>query len=236
MDRKEFFKKSMGVFSILPILIACSEDTAIDTDGSGSQTETGSTNGSSSSNCTVTKTETEGPYPIKSPSSVVYSNIVGDRQGVLMTMELTIKNANNSCQALENVFVDAWQCDALGNYSQYGSYTAVNWLRGRQSTNAAGIAAFSSIFPGWYQGRAPHIHIHIYNSAGKSLLVTQIAFPKTICDNVYTNASPYKSKGLQDTTNESDGIFRDGFADQMATLSGSISEGYTLTHTIVVNG
>lgn len=242
MDRKEFLRKSIGMLSIVPIIISCSED-SVGSEESGSQSENGSTNGSSSGNCTVTNSETEGPFPNKNASSLVMTNIRGDRNGVVMTMEIAIKNVNASCSALSNVLVDVWHCDAQGNYSQYGgtnmqstNYTNVNWLRGRQTTDTDGKVGFTSIFPGWYSGRAPHVHVHVYTSAGRSLLVTQIAFPKTICDNVYTNASDYKSKGLQDTTNERDNVFSDGFANEMATVSGSISEGYTLSHTIVVNG
>ena len=242
MDRKEFLKKSVGMLSIVPVLLACANDTEIGSEGTD-QTENGSTNGSSSENCTVTNSETVGPFPNKNASSLVMTNITGDRPGIKMEMEVSIKNVNTGCEALANVLVDVWHCDAQGNYSQYGgsqmqgtNYTSVNWLRGRQTTNADGKVGFISIFPGWYGGRAPHVHIHVYNSSGRSLLVTQIAFPKTICDNVYTNASDYKSKGLQDTTNERDNVFGDGYANQLASVRGSISDGYILTHTIVVNG
>ena len=93
---------------------------------------------------------------------------------------------------------------------QAANWTSVHWLRGRQTADANGLVNFKTIFPGWYSGRAPHIHVHVYTAAGKSLLVTQIAFDKAICDNVYTNAADYKSKGKQDTTNEKDNVFNDG--------------------------
>lgn len=240
MQRKEFLKKSVGMLSILPILLSCSDE-SVDTDDPVD--EQGSTNGSSAANCQVTNSETEGPFPIKDPSSLIMSNITGDRPGVKMTVEITIKNYNTGCGALSGVLVDIWHCDAQGNYSQYGgtqmqstNYTSVNWLRGRQTTNSEGKTGFTSIFPGWYSGRAPHIHVHVYNASGRSLLVTQIAFPKTVCDIVYSTADDYKSHGLQDTTNERDNVFGDGYANELASISGSITEGYKLTHTIVVNG
>jgi protocatechuate 3,4-dioxygenase beta subunit len=118
---------------------------------------------------------------------------------------------------------------------QTTNWTSVHWLRGRQTTDANGLVTFTSIFPGWYSGRAPHIHVHIYNASGKSLLVTQIAFDKTICDTVYTTAKDYLSKGKQDTTNASDNVFGDGFANELGSLNGNISEGYILTHNIVVS-
>lgn len=240
MHRKEFLKKSIGMLSIVPVLLSCSDET-VDSGNSDTADEQGSSNGSSSSDCQVTNSETEGPFPIKNPSSLVMSNITGDRPGVKTDIEITIKNYTTGCGALENVLVDIWHCDAQGNYSQYGgtqmqstNYTGASWLRGRQTTNAEGKTGFTSIFPGWYAGRAPHIHVHVYTSSGRSLLVTQIAFPKTVCDAVYSAAADYKSHGLQDTTNERDNVFGDGYANELASVSGSISEGYRLTHTIVV--
>ena len=75
-------------------------------------------------------------------------------------------------------------------------------------------------------GRAPHIHVHVYSGAGKSILVTQIAFPKSLCDEIYTTTSPYSRKGKQDTTNERDKVFADGFADEMGTFGGECKRGY----------
>jgi protocatechuate 3,4-dioxygenase beta subunit len=241
MERKEFLKRgltSLGMFASAPIWAACEKTEVADT----SSTTTGSTNGSSASDCTVTNAETIGPFPIKDPASLVKSDITGDRPGVKMTMKIIIKNKNNSCAALAGAFVDVWHCDAKGEYSEYGgsgmqstNWTSVHWLRGRQTTDSNGQTTFVSIFPGWYSGRAPHIHVHIYNASGKSLLVTQIAFPKATCDTVYTNAADYKNHGLQDTTNERDNVFGDGFTNELGSVSGSISEGYVLTHTIVVS-
>jgi protocatechuate 3,4-dioxygenase beta subunit len=243
MERKDFLRKGLsglGILAVAPILASCKTAT-VDAATTTTTTTTGSTNGSSSSNCTVTSSETEGPFPIKDPSSLVKADIRGDRSGLKMDVKITIKNSNSSCAILAGALVDIWMCDAKGEYSEYGgtsmqatNYTSVHWLRGRQTTDATGIATFVSIFPGWYSSRAPHIHVHIYTAAGKSLLVTQIAFPKDVCDTVYTTATDYKSHGTQDTTNEKDNVFSDSVANELATLAGSVSAGYTLTHTIVV--
>ena len=171
------------------------------------------------------------------------SNIAGDRTGISLTVKIYIINRNSSCTALANAIVDIWQCDAVGNYSEYGgtgmqstNYASVHWLRGRQITDSNGLVTFTSIFPGWYSGRAPHIHVHVYNTSGMSLLVTQIAFPTDVCNTVYTTASPYKSRGTQDTSNANDNVFSDSLSNELATVTGSVSAGYTLTHTITVNG
>ena len=107
-------------------------------------------------------------------------------------------------------------------------------LLGRQTTDANGLVQFTSIFPGWYSGRAPHLHVHVYKADGTSLLVTQIAFPTNICDTVYSTATSYYTKGKQDTSNTSDNVFSDSLASELATVSGSVSEGYVLTHLITV--
>ena len=248
MERNEFLKRGfgslLGILAANPLIQACSTS-SVDpaTSTTGSSTSTGSTNGSSASNCSVTPSETEGPFPTKSPDSFVRKDITDGRTGVPLALNLTIKNANGSCTALAGALVDIWHCDKDGYYSEYGgtgmqtvNLTTVDFLRGRQTTDANGLAAYTSVFPGWYSGRAPHIHVHVYNAAGKSLLVTQIAFPYDVTNTVYTTASGKGyTKGAQDTKNENDNVFSDGFTTELATLLGSVSAGYTLAHTIVVS-
>jgi protocatechuate 3,4-dioxygenase beta subunit len=238
MERKEFLKKLGFTMMVAPLMSACSKDDDPTTDNTGTDT-TGTNNGGT---CTTTPSETAGPFPTKSPSTLVLTDIRSDREGVAMTVQITVKNKNNSCATLQDAVVDIWHCDKEGAYSEYGgtgmqstNYTSVHFLRGRQTTNSAGVVGFTTIFPGWYSGRAPHIHVHIYDSTGKSLLVTQIAFPKTVTDVVYTTSSLYSSRGKQDTTNETDNVFSDGFTNELGVLEGSVDAGYVLTHTIVVD-
>jgi len=246
MDRKEFLKRGFGnlltVATVAPLVAAC-EKTPAAAPAAGT-TAAGSTNGNSAANCTVTPTETIGPFPTKVPANFVRKDIRDDRTGIPLTISLTLKNANNGCQAFAGALVDIWHCDKDGYYSEYGgtgmqsvNFTGADFLRGRQVTNANGLVTFASIFPGWYGGRAPHIHVHIYDATGRSLLVTQLAFPFDITHSVYTTgqAQGY-TKGAQDTRNERDAVFSDGFATELAALVGSNAAGYTLTHTIVVNG
>jgi len=251
MERKLFLKNglaALGLAAIAPLANACKKDTSDSTTDSSSTT-TDSTSGSSSSgSCTVTPTETEGPFPTKSPSGLVKSDIRGDRTGVAFTLNIYIKNKNNSCAALSGALVDIWHCDKDGYYSEYGGtsmqtvdYTSVHFLRGRQTTDSNGQVTFTSIFPGWYQSRATHVHVHIYNSSGTSLLVTQIAFPEGSSSAVATvngsggTAYGY-TKGMTGYTyNSSDSVFTDdSTGSEVATVSGSLSGGYTLTHTIYV--
>ena len=235
MKRIDFLKKAgVSLFS-MSVVAACTKDSL----EAASTPEIGAdgtmTSGSTNTTCTSTPSETAGPYPTKSPASFVVKDIRSDRTGVPLAVLITIQNKNKSCAGLEGTLVDIWHCDKDGNYSEYGSLQSVHFLRGRQTTNADGLAAFTTIFPGWYSGRAPHIHVHIFDASGKSLLVTQIAFPTDICDYVYTTATNFYTRGKQDTSNTRDGIFSDSLALEMPTVTGSIADGYTLSHNIVVS-
>jgi protocatechuate 3,4-dioxygenase beta subunit len=200
----------------------------------------------SAASCVVTDSETAGPFPTKDPSSLVMANIVSDRTGVAFSIKITIQDKNNSCAALEGAIVDIWHCDKDGYYSEYGgtsmqtiNYTAVHFLRGRQTTDSNGMVGFTSIFPGWYTSRATHIHVHIYDSSGKSLLVTQIGFPEGSGSAVnLVNASTANgyTKGMSGYTyNANDNVFSDSADTEIGTVTGSVAEGFTLTHTIVVS-
>jgi protocatechuate 3,4-dioxygenase beta subunit len=243
MERKTFFKTmALGGLALtgLKVLDACSSDDSTATEGTGG-TDTG---GSASGNCEVSPAETAGPFPTKSPSTLVTNDITSDRTGVPLEISITIKNTNNSCNALANAIVDIWHCDKDGNYSEYGgtqmqstNYTTVHFLRGRQTTDSDGEVVFTSIFPGWYSGRATHIHVHIYNQAGLSLLITQIAFPEGSNSAVVqvNAATTYGyTKGMSGYTyNANDNVFSDDDEGiEVATISGSVSEGFALSHTI----
>lgn len=250
MERKLFLRKGMaalGVAFVAPLALGCrkSNDESAD---SGSESSSGS--GSSSSTCTASPTETEGPFPTKTPSGLQRTDIRDDRTGVPLNIEITIRNLNSNCAALAGAIVDIWHCDKDGYYSEYGgtgmqsvNYTGVHFLRGRQVTDSNGVVKFTSIFPGWYSGRATHIHVHVYNASGTSLLVTQISFPEGSSSAVATvNSSAGTvygyTKGMTGYTyNANDNIFSDDASNiEMATISGSISAGYALTHNIQVKG
>jgi len=239
MERKLFLRNglaALGIAAIATLANSCKKD-------SGSSSGTTTTSGSTG--CTATSSETAGPYPTVTPSSYVRSNIADGQTGVALTIKITIKNLNNSCAVLSGALVDIWHCTALGYYSEYTDtpgggyatvdYTASHFLRGRQTTDSNGLVTFTSIFPGWYSPRAPHIHAHIYNSSGTSLLITQIAFPTDVCNTVYTYTTPYSARGVQDTANTADMVFSDSLTNELSAVTGSVSAGYVLTHTIYVS-
>ena len=227
MDRKKFLKKgTLGLGSIIaiPTMISSCKDEEDNVDPSA---------------CAVSPSETAGPFPIKTPADWVRANIIGDRTGVPLMMTFTVQNTNSDCAPLEGVFVDVWHCDANGNYSEYsgqieGDFTNEHFLRGRQTTDASGNASFISIYPGWYPGRAPHLHLEVKDGNGSSLLVTQVAFPEDTSNTVYA-AEGYN--GNFDTSNESDGEFSNSLAQNMAdAVTGNTTDGYTLTKIIKVAG
>ncbi|GAA3959949.1 intradiol ring-cleavage dioxygenase [Mucilaginibacter dorajii] len=233
MERKNFLKSLMvGAVSTSVLVEACKKDTTSPTTTTTTSTSTSS---GSTTSCSVIETETEGPYPTHTPASYVRSDITDGRTGYALTVKITVNNSNNSCNALSGALVDIWHCDAEGNYSEYGgsgtqatNYTTVHFLRGRQTTDANGLVTFTSIFPGWYTGRATHIHVHVYNSAGTSLKVTQIAFPEGTGTALAAVAG--YTKGMTGYTyNATDGVFSDGYALELATITGSTTAGFALS-------
>ncbi|TWR31643.1 intradiol ring-cleavage dioxygenase [Mucilaginibacter pallidiroseus] len=240
MERKSFLKSLMiGAVTSSIVAEACQKDSIATSTSSSGSTTTGGTsviNGS----CSVAPTETEGPFPTKSPASYVRSDITDGRTGYKLAVNIFLVNSNNSCNALPGALVDIWHCDAQGNYSEYGgsglqstNYTSVHFLRGRQTTDSNGAVAFTSIFPGWYSGRATHIHVHVYNSSGTSLKVTQIAFPEG--SGTAVAAVNGYSKGLSGYTyNASDNVFGDGYALELATVTGNTTDGFVLNITFAV--
>ncbi|WP_111623632.1 dioxygenase family protein [Arenibacter echinorum] len=232
MKRKDFLKKGalgMGIIVAVPTTVvhACSKDS------DPKETEVGR------EECELSPSETAGPFPIKTPSDLMKANIVSDRTGVALLISLEVLDLSDECKPLSGVYVDVWHCDAQGYYSEYGNnalqqsdFTNAHFLRGRQTTDTNGNASFISIFPGWYKGRAPHIHLEVLDAMGESIRITQIAFPKSICDTVYATSS---YEGEADTLNDRDNVFINSLDGNMAdSLIGNTTDGYTLVKTVIV--
>ena len=225
MERKEFIKR-LGLGALIT-------PTAVHNNFQGDE---------NLNSCVESPRETAGPFPTKDPSGLIISDIRSDRTGIEMTVSITVQDRNKNCRPLPGALVDIWHCDKDGNYSEYGgsrmqsnNFQNFQFLRGRQKSDTKGQVTFRTIFPGWYRGRAPHIHVEIFDSNLKSLLVTQIAFPTDISDIVYSRATQFYTKGKQDTANEADGVFADSLDSQMANVSGTIDKGFMLSNTIIVS-
>ena len=214
--------------------------------------------------CTVIPEETGGPYPadgtntnggsivnVLNQSGVVRSDIrasfngaTGVAAGVPLTIQLQLLNASGSCATLAGYAIYLWHCDREGLYSLYSSgVTGQNYLRGVQETDASGKLGFTTIFPGCYAGRMPHVHFEVYPSLAKAasaanrIKTSQFTFPLATLNEAYT-ASGYTAsvRNLAQISYATDNVFSDGTSLQMASVTGNATDGYVVTLTVAVNG
>ena len=152
--------------------------------------------------CRRTVEQTEGPYYFDAES--IRSDIREDRDGTPLQLALRVRDAE-SCEPIADAVVDIWHCDAGGVYSGFEAGEGERFLRGAQVTNADGIARFTTIYPGYYQGRTVHIHAKVHLDRS-TVLTTQLYFDDAVSDRVFA-AQPYAAQGRRDATNARDGIF-----------------------------
>jgi protocatechuate 3,4-dioxygenase beta subunit len=189
-------------------LLACSADSIYGNDGAG--TDTGGT-----TSCVLTASLTEGPYFVDerlNRSDIRTDPVTGAvSAGVPLDLTFNVSRFQSAaCTALTGAYLDVWHCDAAGVYSDVsGSGSGHRFLRGYQITDASGIARFTTVDPGWYQGRAVHIHFKLRLFTGSTTtyeFTSQFFFNETLTTTVHAQ-SPYSSKGTRDTLNTSDGIY-----------------------------
>ncbi|UOD28948.1 intradiol ring-cleavage dioxygenase [Massilia violaceinigra] len=225
---------------------------------------TGSTPASGAGmSCAVIPEETGGPYPADGTNSsvggvanaLILAGIVrpdirasiagatGVAAGVPLTIKLQMVNVKSDCAPLAGATVYLWHCDREGRYSMYTSgVTLENYLRGVQEADAGGMVTFTTIFPGCYAGRMPHVHFEVYPSLAKStsaanrIKTSQFGFPASMLAEAY-GASGYSAsvRNLANITYATDNVFSDGSALQIASVSGSASLGYVATLTVGVS-
>lgn len=194
-----------------------------------------------SGGCVVSADETAGPYVdmlgMVNNQAFYRRDIREGRPGALLTLTLTVVNVRNNCNPVANANVEIWQCDAGGFYSEYAqpgyNGTGQTYLRGLQTSDAGGQVTFLTVYPGWYPGRATHIHVRVFLN-GSAVKTTQIAFPEDVTAEVYASGV-YAAKGQSPTRNASDNVFSDGIATELATVVGSVAAGYTATLTIGIS-
>ena len=150
--------------------------------------------------------------------------------GTPLALALTVVSVAAGCTPVAGATIEVWHCDHLGGYSEYT--TSGTSMRGLQKTGADGRATFTTIYPGWYQGRATHIHLEVFVN-GASVKTTQMAFPEEVSAAVHSQGV-YAPRGQNPTTNARDGIFADGFSSELAAMSGSVASGYTASPQIGV--
>lgn len=179
--------------------------------------------------CVARPTLTEGPYFVdeKLERADIRADPGGEaRPGVPLELTFVVQRlTNGSCTPLAGVLVDVWHCDAEGSYSDVGAAKGKKYLRGYQRTGEGGTVTFVTIFPGWYQGRAVHVHFKLRGDAGAAFEHTaQLFFDEATQSEVYAT-SAYASRGEADTSNDSDDIYGDGGAAYLLTPSRA-GEGY----------
>jgi protocatechuate 3,4-dioxygenase beta subunit len=142
------------------LAVGCAGESPIGPGTVASAAESATTTGTATGGaCAVTPNETAGPFP--SLVDLFRSDIRENRSRTQLDLALTVVNTAAGCASVSGVNVEIWQCDASGNYSEYGSERGQTYLRGIQTTDANGRVTFTTIYPGWYQGRATHIHIEV---------------------------------------------------------------------------
>jgi protocatechuate 3,4-dioxygenase beta subunit len=198
--------------------------------------------------------ETNGPFPAdgsNGPNILTESGVVrrdirssfgganGVVEGVPLAVTLTIVDVSSDKpgSAVAGAAIYAWHCDRDGNYSLYSpGFEDENWLRGVQETDEQGRATFTTIFPGCYSGRWPHIHFEVYPSLADATRAqnlqrtSQLAFPEDACNDVF--ATPEYASSTQNFDGmslDTDNVFSDGHSLQLAKVTGTVAKGYRAT-------
>jgi len=249
--RRSFLKAGLGAGLGAVILSRCgsadvvsggASDGGTGTDSSGtSDGGTRVTDGGTTADCLLDPTTTKGPYWVderlnRSDIRFDTNGIASPnpRPGLPMTLEFAVSAyASGVCTPLQGAQVDIWHCDASGIYSDVqGSTAGQNFLRGYQVTDASGVARFTTIYPGWYSGRAVHIHVKVrlFDASNNTTTeaTTQVFFDDTITDTVYKNVSPYSGRSTRDTRNSADNIYGNQTV-LLLSLSGDTASGFTGT-------
>lgn len=250
-----------GAFGASALVSACggTEGSSPSADGSSSSAAGASSGSASAAAGDVSEIpdETGGPFPgdgsngvnVLDDSGIVRSDIRSSfgsstttAGGVPLTVRLTVRDAATG-RARPGAAVYVWHCDREGRYSLYSEgLEDVNYLRGVQAADESGTVEFTTVFPGAYSGRWPHIHFEVYEdvdgavSTGPIVKTSQLALPEEAC------AAAYATEGYEDsvanlarTSLTGDMVFRDdGAIRQLASMSGSVSRGYTAALTLGV--
>lgn len=251
-----------GIGAASTAVAACGAASTSGTSSSGGSTAASSDAAAATSSGSLTEIpdETAGPYPgdgsngadVLEQSGVVRSDLTssfgdsdgGSATGIPMTLELTILDIAGGGGAMTGAAVYVWHCTDSGEYSMYSSgIENENYLRGVQITDDAGVVTFTSIVPGCYSGRWPHIHFEVFpdeasiTDQSNAASISQIAIPQATCDEAYATAG-YESSvtNMASLSLDTDNVFSDdGGQTQLATVTGDAKSGYTLSITVGVD-
>jgi protocatechuate 3,4-dioxygenase beta subunit len=241
--------------------------TATSSSGTSTTSTTASSGASSSSTtaCLVESSTTRGPYfvdtindtnnvatsgtpyaidaliPQRSDIRTDTEGSAGTQLGIPLVLNITLYDS--SCSAvISGARVDIWHANAHGAYSDVkeagGDYTGQNFLRGYQFSDANGLVSFTTVYPGAYSGRCPHIHlkIRIFNADGAVTTenTTQLFFTDATSTSIYA-ASSYYTTSSYNTKDSADAIYNSESPTLIPTLTGDTTAGLTGTIAIGVD-
>jgi protocatechuate 3,4-dioxygenase beta subunit len=238
----------MGIASVGVVAAACAP-AAIGSPGASASASAGTgatasaTAGASTGAlpaCVVVPELTEGPYYVDEKlerADIRIDTADGTAvDGAVLRIDWIVSQVDGSaCIPLEGVLVDVWHCDALGDYSDVQGEVGHDYLRGYVHTDANGKASITTIYPGWYSGRAVHIHFKIRTDPAESSgfeFTSQLFFDDAFSDQVYA-AEPYASKGPHDVQNANDSIYQQSQGLTLLNVA-SDGDGYATTFEIAV--
>ena len=252
VDRRHALKILVGAGAGV-VLVACSSDSGDTAESTSSSTSTtgatSSTTAASGEPVEAVPQETGGPFPgdgSNGPNVLVESGVVrqdirssfgdhsGTAEGIPLNLALQIVDQATGAPR-QGAALYAWHCTREGGYSLYSSgVTDQNFLRGVQVADADGNLSFTTIYPGAYEGRWPHIHFEVFpdvdtaTSAGNPSVTSQIALPEGASREAYlTEGYEQSLSNLNRSSIDSDMVFSDGYESQLATVNGDPTSGYT---------
>jgi protocatechuate 3,4-dioxygenase beta subunit len=187
--------------------------------------------------CKLTPQVTQGPYWFD--PRINRSDVTEGKAGVPVRVAVTV--VDGGCRPIAGARVDLWHCDASGVYSGYEGQgddhrTAAKgqtFLRGAQVTDAAGRVTFASLWPGWYEGRTPHMHLKVFLDA-RTVLTAQLFVPDALSEWLYDNVPAYRRPRGRDTFNRQDGVALQGGEAMVAAVK-ELTDGYELALTLGVD-
>ena len=183
--------------------------------------------------CTLTPELTAGPFHLD--GHLAREDITEGRPGTPLRFEVRVL-ALPDCTPLEGAAVDIWHCDAGGEYSGFdgtgtsapggGGRNDERFLRGVQLTENQGVARFTTIFPGWYEGRTVHIHLEVSEGGtlgttyegGHVAHVGQAFFGEELTAELMA-AEPYAARTGRRTTNDQDSIYQQAGAGSITEMT-----------------
>jgi protocatechuate 3,4-dioxygenase beta subunit len=164
---------------------------------------------SSAGLCVVTPKATEGPFFVD--GALNRSDLTAGTRapavvdGVPLALNVNVyRVSGGGCAPVVGAQVDLWHANADGAYSNPEAASAEKFLRGYQLTDSTGAAHFTTIYPGWYRGRTPHIHFKVRGEDFE--FTSQWYFEDATTDEVF-KAPAYGRRGQRTRRNAEDFLF-----------------------------